>query len=71
MTVLRIFNEDLWGVFATKSSNNGLVQTAPALASFGIIARRTRLGGRLGCFLPHMARVRLHNPSVRATLKVR
>ena len=35
---------------------NHCTATPPALASFGIIARHTRLGGHIGCVLPVRAR---------------
>jgi ornithine carbamoyltransferase len=38
-----------------------LVQTAPALCTFGILARHNRFGGGVGAFLPHTARERRHN----------
>ncbi len=53
-----------------KSPNKGLVQTAPALCRFDIRARHTGLGGRSGCFLPHTARGRLHNPGVRPLIVI-
>jgi hypothetical protein len=45
-------------------ANKRLVQTAPALCNFSIRARHNRFGGGVGAFLPHRARVRLHNLSV-------
>jgi hypothetical protein len=47
-----------------KTANKALVQTAPALANFGIRARHNRFGGSVGAFLPHRARARLHNAGV-------
>ncbi len=45
-------------------ANKALVLTAPALRSFGIIARHNRFGGGFGVVLPHTARARLHNAGV-------
>ena len=36
--------------------NKALVQTATALCSFSIIARRNRFGSGVGAFPPHTAR---------------
>jgi hypothetical protein len=47
-------------------ANKALVQTAPALSNFGIIARHNRFGGGIGAFLPHRARKRRHNAGVSA-----
>ncbi len=52
----------------TSVANKALVQTAPARGSFGIRARHKRFGGCVGAFLPHRARVRLHNAGVSNTL---
>ncbi len=53
---------------ATGAANKALVLTAPALGSFGIIARHHQFGGGVGAFLPHTARVQRHNASVSALL---
>ena len=45
-------------------ANKRLHTTATALASFGIRARRTCLGGYVGCVLPVRARLRLVKRSV-------
>ena len=53
-------------VVNSRAANKALVQTAPALCSFGILARHNRFGGGFGAFLPHRARERLHNAGVSA-----
>ena len=55
---------DKLDVMAKTCANKALVQTAPALCNFGIIARHNHFGGGVGAFLPHRALVRLHNAGV-------
>ena len=48
-----------YGGYRVVNANKRLHTTATALANFGIIARRTCLGGCVSCVLPVRARLRL------------